>query len=179
MISLPSEVRNVLRTRASVPIKNGRFLLQEPKVMAVEVVAVHKDVIVINLDKLGSLGGIKDQYQSRCDYLVLCQASRNAKAVFVELKKTLSQKKKGLEQLRSASPYLSFLTELSRVVGPADEQVPRISVRHVLIGSRVAPMLDKRRLSDSQVLPDKTHRGITVRRLVGERLRFSKLVGPF
>ena len=147
--------------------------------MSVHLVVVHNDVTVINSEKLGSLGGVKTGYQSRCDYLVLCQASNNAKAVFVELKKTLREKKKGLEQLRRSSPYLSFLTELSRVVGPPRERMPSIAVRHVLIGSRVAPLLDKRRLGDSQVLPDKTHRGITVRRLVGERLRFSKLVGAF
>ena len=175
---LVDQVRDVLKPRAIVPIRNQEFLLQA-EVMAVRVVGVRHNATVINFDKIGSLSGIKDQHQSKCDHLVLCQSSDSVVAVFVELKKTLKQEGKALEQLRSASPYLSFLTELSRIVGPVTQPLPRISLRHVLLGIRVTPLLDKLRLGDPQVLPDVTHRGITVRRLVGDRLRFSKLVGSY
>lgn len=173
---LVDRVRSVLKSKVIVPIKNQEFLLREPRVMTVRVVAVRNNVIVINLDRLGSLSGIKDQHQSRCDYLVLSQSSSSVVAVFVELKKTLSGKEKGLEQLRRASPYLSFLTELTRVIGLIKQPAPSVSVQFVLIGSRIAPLLDKLRLGDPQALPDETHRGITVRRLVGKTFAFSKLV---
>ena len=176
MISLPSQIQSLLEGKAIVPIKNNGFLLREKKVMTVKVVEVHNDVTVINLNKIGSLGGVKSIYHSRCDYLILCQSCTAVTAIFVELKKTLSQERKALEQLRSASPYLSFLTDLARVVGTVEQQLPSIAVQHVLIGSRVTPLLNKLRLGDPQALPDETYCGITVRRLVGLRHRFSKLV---
>lgn len=169
-------VRSVLTSQAMVPIENRRFVLKQPKVMKVRVLDVRENVTVVNLEKIGSLSGIRNEYTSRCDYLVLYQSGDSVTAVFVELKKTLTEETKGPDQLRMALPYFSFLRSLSDVVGSIEQPGTRVSVRYVLLGSRINPHLEKLRLGDPQALRPKEHRGITVRRLVGERLRFSKLL---
>ena len=174
---LAVQMKSVLLRKSRVHIKSGSAMLKEPGVMNVEVLDVPSGVTVINLNKIGELSGIKGQFRSRCDYLVLFESFGRDMAVFVELKKTIDQGTKGLEQLRRSRPYLAYLRSLCKIEFDSEARNQRIvSIRYVLIGSRVTQLLPKQRISDALSLPDKSHHGIVVRRIVGEKMRFDRLV---
>ena len=178
MGSLATRVRQVLEKKAKVPVKKGVVLLKEERVMEVKVVAVPDDVTVINVEKMGSLSGVRGRFQSRCDYLVLFQKSGTDTAVFVELKRTLKDECRGLEQLRRSPPYLEYLRTLCSIqFEDRYEPSRRVSVRYVLVGKHVTSLLAKSPVSNPQVLSEESHKGITVRRLVGERIHFDRLEG--
>lgn len=178
--SLTRRVCEVLESKAKVPVKSGVVLLTERQqrrtVMKVELVAVPDGVTVINVERIGELSGVRGQFRSRCDYLVLFRQFGSDSAVFVELKTTLSEGSKGLEQLRRSPPYLEYLRTICSIqFDGRTESSPPVAMLYLLVGERASARLAKGRVSDPQTLPDEEHRGITVRRVVGNRLHFERL----
>ena len=180
--SLAMQVREVLERKAKVPVKGGVALLREKErrrtVMQVELVAVPDGATVINVEKLGELSGVRGEFRSRCDYLVLfCKTGADA-AVSVELKKTLQEGSKGLEQLRRSPAYLDYLRTICSIHFDGDAEPSRsMAIRYLLAGERVTELLAMRRVSDPQALRDEEYHGITVGRVVGNRLHFDRLRG--
>lgn len=175
--SLAKCARKVLKLKTQVPINQGVVLLKEKDVMEVKVIAVPADVTVIKVEQIGSLSGVRGQFRSRCDFLILFQIDGTDAAVFVELKKTIAGgMSKGLEQLRRSPPYLEYLRTLCSIYFERRaEPLRRVDVGYVLIGRSMTPQLEMRRVSDPQVLEEKSHQGIVVRLFVGERIRFDRL----
>ena len=92
-----------------------------------------------------------------------------------ELKQTLSDEEKAMEQLRWSLPYLDHLRSVCRIeCGTPPRRVP---AQYVVIGKKTTPYLAKQRVSGDHALPNVSHKGITIRRLVGSRLRFAWLKG--
>ncbi len=146
--------------------------------MEVDLVAVPGDVTVINVEKIGELSGVHGQFRSRCDYLVLFRKADTDAAVFVEPKKTLVEGSSGLEQLRRSPPYLEYLKTICSIYFDHDAEPSRhVQIFYLLVGERVTEHLAMGRVSDPQTLPDEQHRGITVRRFVGNRLHFDRVRG--
>lgn len=174
--SLAEKVWSVLEERARIPVKNGTILLREKRVMDVKVVAVPQGSTVISLEKIGSLGGVRGKFQSRCDYLVLFRLDGKDTAVFIEIKKRIRETSKGLEQLRMSPPYLAYLRSLCQVVFNGKKgNIPQISIHYVLVGKRTTPFFDKQRVSDAQGFPIVTYQGIEVRIVVGKLIQFDQL----
>lgn len=131
---------------------------------------------VINMRKIGRLSGFRDgPWKQSCDYLLVCRTAGGDEAVFIELKRTLSGKQKGMEQLRWSLPYLEHLRSVCRIEYGASRA--RMPARYVMIGDRPSLRLAKQRVSGGHALPNASHEGITIQRLVGSRLRFSWLKG--
>ena len=176
--SLATRVRKVLKPKAIVSINENSVRLKEPGVMEVKLMSLPGDVTVINVEKIGELSGVHGQFRSRCDYLVLFRKADTDTAVFVELKKTLEEGSKGLEQLRRSPPYLDYLRTICSIHFDGDaEPSHRVEISYLLVGERVTELLAMRRVSDPQTLPDEEHRGITVRRVIGNRLHFERVRG--
>lgn len=173
--ALADQIGPIMKDTALVPVRDGNVELHEPNVMKVVVEGVPEGARVINMRKIGSLNGIRDGVWKRiCDYLVIWRTGDRDEAVFVELKKTLSDPR-GREQLRRSLPYLDYVRSLCRI--EYGSSPPGVLARYVLIGRRTSPGLAKQRVSVGSSLPDAIHEGITIQRFVGSRLRFSKLSG--
>ena len=177
---LAVRVREVLEQKARVSVNSGVALLTENQkkrtVMRVELVAVPEAATVINVEKIGEMSGVRGRFRSRCDYLVLFRSEETEAAVFVELKKTLLNGNRGLEQLRRSPPYLEYLRTICSIHFDDNVEAPRrLAIRYLLVGERTTERLAKSRVSDPQTLPDEEHRGITVGRVVGKRLHFDRL----
>ena len=173
---LAGKVRSVLEKRARVPVRDGAILLREKRVMDVKVVAVPQGSTVISLEKIGSLGGIKGKFHSRCDYLVLFRLNGKDTAVFIELKKKIRETTRGLEQLRMSLPYLTYLRSLCQVVFNGETRnMSRASIHSVLIGKRKTPLFDKQNVSEVRDFSSVIYHGIEVRIVVGILIQFDQL----
>ena len=159
-----------------VPIKDGRVKLHEPKVMTVLVAGLPEGTTVIDMRKIGPLSGIRHgPWKQSCDYLLVCRTGGGDEVVFVELKRTLSDEQKAKEQLRWSLPYLDHLRSVCRIKCGASPR--RVPVHYAIVGKRTTRHLGKQRVSGDPALPDVSHHGITIHRLVGSRLRFAWLKG--
>ena len=146
--------------------------------MNVEVDGVSRGTTVINMRKIGSFSGLgSGPWKKICDFLLVLRSDGADHAIFVELKKTLSDGIKGSEQLRRSLPYLDYLRAVRRIAYRLEIPPRRIPVRYVLIGARSSPKLAKQRVARGYSSPDMSHHGITVKRLVGRRFRFARLGG--
>ena len=153
-----------------------RVLENKANDMRVELVAVPEAVTVINLDRIGELSGVCGPFRSRCDYLVLFREEKVEAAVFVELKKTLHEESRGLEQLRLSPPYLEYLKTICSIHFDEDvKRTRRVAIRYLLIGEQATALLPKQSVSDPQQPSALMYREITVRWVVGNRLRFDRL----
>ena len=173
---LAAQVEGILKEKALVPIQNGSVALHEPNVMKIELADIPDGVTIINMRKIGRLSGLRDgEWQKVCDYLVICPTGDADEAIFVELKKTLSEGKRGREQLRRSLPHLDYLRSVCRIEYGSATRAARVPARYVLIGQRVSPSLAKQRVSGGHLVPGEAYHGIEVRRLVGTRFSFSWL----
>lgn len=174
--ALADQIAPIMKDHALVPVEDGRVELREPNVMTVVVAGLPDGSTVINMRKIGRLSGIRDgPWKQSCDYLLLCRTGGVDEVVFVELKRTLSDEERAKEQLRWSLPYFDHLRSVCRIEHGASPR--RVPARYVMIGKRTTPYLAKQRVSGGHALPNVAHGGITVRRLVGARLRFSWLKG--
>ena len=179
---LAVQVREVLKAKAKVPVKAGVVLLKEKQgkktIMQVTLLDVPEGVTVINLEKIGELSGVHGKFTSKCDYLVLFPEGEAEAAVFVELKKTLEEGSRGLEQLRRSPRYLAYLKTICSIHFDGDaERTRRVAIRYLLVGERTTELIAKQNVSDPQALPVAEHKGIIVQRFVGDKLRFDRLRG--
>ena len=173
--TLADQIGPIMKDTALVPVRGGRVELRAEK-MTVSVAGLPEGSTVIDMGEMGELRGIKDGHRKqKCDYLLVCRIGDGDEAVFVELKLKLSNEKKAKEQLRWSLPYLYHLRSVCRVEYGASPR--RVPARYVMIGERLGPRLSKQRVSGGHSLPNASHEGITIRRLVGSRLRFSWLNG--
>ena len=178
MTSLADQVCTILEDRVKVPVQNGKIKLRERGVMDVEVDGVPPGATVVNMRRIGSFSGLGNgPWKKICDFLLVWRSEGMDRAIFVELKKTLSDGIRGSEQLRRSLPYLDYLRAVCRIEYCSEIPSRRVPVRYVLIGKRSSPKLAKQRVTRGYSFPDMSHRGITVKRLVGRRFRFARLRG--
>lgn len=173
--TLADQVEPLMKDTALVRVENGRVELRAEE-MTVSVTGLPDVATVINMDRIGALSGIRDGHRKRkCDYLLVCRTGGGNEAVFVELKLKLSDELKAKEQLRWSLPYLDHLRSACRVEYGASPR--RVRARYVMIGEKTSEYLAKQRVAGGHSLPSVSHEGITIRRFVGSRLRFSWLRG--
>ena len=93
---LARHIKEILRDKALVLSRSdGRTILREKDVMELEVADIPSDITIINMQRIGSLSGLKDgEWKQVCDFLLLFEDRGKDYAIFIELKKTLDENNK-------------------------------------------------------------------------------------
>ena len=183
------QIREILEDKVLVSLTNGSMILQEKGVMKVEVVGIPSGVTAIDIDQLAgergksdSLPSVKDgPWKQHCDYLLVCEDENGEAAIFVELKKTLKQREKGMEQLRRSLPLLEYLCSICRIHQNMQPDDSRVDARYILIRDAVSrtrdadSRIDKQPVRPGRTLSTESYKNITVNIFVGPKVGFHLL----
>ena len=174
---LSTQLKEILKDRTLVPPKSGRnMVLEEKNVMEVEVTQMPSDATVINMRKVGHLPGVNDgELTQICDYLLISKSEGMDHAVFIELKKTLREDKKGMDQLRRSLPILEYLRSMYQIHYGVLTNRSALKVRYFLIGTKNDPRIDKQRVRPQIGVEKENYENIEVHTFLGERIRFDLL----
>ena len=173
---LAIHLKKILAANAFATPKTGRkIILQEEKVMKVEVAKVPSHLTAVDLWQIGFLSGLKSgNWKKLCDYLLVFNNGYKDCAIFVELKSTLYEdKSEGMEQLRRSLPYLKYLHSVCRIQSCADLSEP--IVRYTIVASRHSRRFDKQHVKPGGRLPTEKYKDITVDPIVRESINFHEL----
>ena len=146
--------------------------------MSVVVVGIERRATAIHVDGLAFSGLEEGGWNQKCDYLLIVNSGVVYRAVFIELKKTLTYEVKPLEQLRHSLPFLEYLRSLC-CIHFEDGALPDVEVRYAVIGERGQLRLDKQAVKPTPGRPAWTrpHRGISVSAFLGPTVPLAALVG--
>ena len=179
---LSTQLNEIIADKALVSSKTDReMILEEKNVMKVAVTQMPSDVTVVDMDRVGHLPGVKDgELKQICDYLLVCECKDTDHAIFVELKKTLKENKKGMEgmeQLRRSLPILKYLHSACQIhYYEAKTNRPTPAVRYFLIGTKNSSRIDKQRVRPQLGVEKEKYEDIEVHTFLGERIRFDLLL---
>lgn len=175
---LSTQIKEILKDNALVPPKPGRgMILEEKNVMEVEVIQIPLDVTMINMSKVGHLPGVKDGELKRiCDYLLVSKSEGIDHVIFIELKETLREDKKGMNQLRRSLPILKYLRSMCQIHYGVITNMPAPEVRYFLIGTKNDPRFDKQRVRPRLSVEKENYKDIEVHTFLGERIQFDLLL---
>ena len=173
---LATHLKEILADRAQVSLKDDQsMILKEPNVMTVKVTQMPLDVTAVNMRKVGHLPGVIDgELRQICDYLLVSKSAGMEYAIFIELKKTLKEDKKGMEQLRRSLPILEYLRSVCQIHHMSKKAA--LEVRYFLIGTKNHSKFDKQRVRPRLGTEKEAYKGIEVQTFVGERLGFDVLL---
>ena len=175
---LAAHLKQILANRAQVSrTSGGSMILREKQVMKVELAETPTGLTAIDMRKIGSFSGINEgEWKQRCDYLLVYEYKGENIAIFVELKKTLSQEdRRGMEQLRRSLPLLQYLHSVCRIHHGVEPDEPIATARYFLIGEKMNPRLDKQPVKPGRLIASEDYEEITVNTFIGPRLRFDVL----
>lgn len=142
-MSFPDCLRNILLEKILNSVEpHGSITLRESRVMSVKLSGSAADAIAIRLDRTGMSGLGDGPWKRCCDYLVIYQAGNTVRALFVELKTTLSDSNP-FEQLRRSLPWLKYLRSLCEIESGSKFSEPE--VRYAVIALKRHPRFDKQR----------------------------------
>ena len=152
-------------------------LREEKNKMEVEVSGVPSDLTVINMNRIGSLSGLKDgKWKRHCDYLIVHEDDGVDHAVFVELKRTLGEDKDyAMDQLFRSIPLLVYLRRICEIHFSDKPQQSKIPTRYVLLGEKLSERIDRQPGRPSQRQPPEIYKNITVNPFLGSRIGFNRL----
>ena len=155
--------------------ESGNVLLREKGVMSVVLSDIHQNAAVVRLDKLGALGGLKDgKLKSVCDYAVVSDVGGTVRVLLIELKKTLTEEIKGLEQLRRSLPLVQYLRSVCEI--ECDIETENTETRYVLVAAKGNRRLDKQRVRASGLVERKIYGNIEIGlHIVGSHIGYLKL----
>ena len=155
--------------------EGGSIYLREKRAgMCVEVPPLPAPVAAIRIEGVGHLPGLREgrSWTRICGYLLVFETGNVSHAVFVELKKTWSDKPKPREQLRRSLPILEYLRSACRIEhGSASIESP-VTVSYLLICERGSMRLDKQpvRAGPAAGTRKETYENITIRTFIGTSL---------
>ena len=146
-------------------------------------VDIHGDInspfLAIRLRKVSHLSCLSDgPWKQICDYLLIARVDGNNHAIFIELKKSMTDEAKPLEQLRRSLPIWHYL---HRVCGVELGNTLEFNVSYAFIAEKFSKRLDKQRTRTTHdaSMPMAEHHDIKVARFVGRsRINLSALVAP-
>lgn len=146
--------------------------------MSVDVIGIECRATAIQVGSLAFSGLEAGGWNQRCDYLLIVDSGPVYRAVFIELKKSLTDEEKPLEQLRHSVPFLEHLRSLCSIHFE-DGAPPDVEVHYAVIGERGQLRLDKQpvKARPGQPVWTKPHRGITVSAFLGPTVPLAALVG--
>ena len=147
--------------------------------MSVDVTGVRWPTTTIHIDRLGGLSGLRQgDWNQKCDYLMVIDKGITCHAAFIELKKTLDEGPRPLEQLRRSLPFLEHLRSLC-CIHFEDAAPPSVKVCYAVIGEKGHARLDKQAVKPRPGQPvwTRPHRGILVSAFLGPTIALTALVG--
>lgn len=157
---------------------DDRILLQEKAAkMRVEVVGLSAPITTIRMGrKLNHLSALKDGPLKRiCDYLLIVQMKDTYHAIFIELKKTLSQEEDPAEQLLRSRPLLEYLLSVCDIED--SKSVLRPEMNYVVVYEKI-------NLNKPHMIPNLSgkideiqYKSINIKRFQGTRVILNDLVG--
>ena len=125
--------------------------------MTVELSGLAADTIAVRLDRIGLSGITNGPWKKCCDYVVIHQAGDTVHALFVELKRTLSDSD-ACEQLRRSLPWLKYLRSVCEI--DSDSSFSEPEVRYAVIAQKRHPRFDKQRTKQGGPAETWSHGGI-------------------
>ncbi len=151
--------------------------------MRVEITGLPATSTVLRLDRIGQSSGLKDGPWKRvCDYLLVGESDGATHAVFIELKKTLTNEDRPRDQLRRSLPLLEYLRSVCAVdradAAPGSPTATTATV-YSIICERGGRRLRKQRLNANpeRQVREAQYEGITIRTFVGTRVSLGTLTG--
>ena len=176
---LATHLKDILHDSALVlPKGSGSVILREKDVMDIEVAGIPSDITIVNMQRIGSLSGVKEgEWKQICDFLLLFKDKGEDYAIFVELKKTLDEgsKQKGKEQLRRSLPLLEYLRSICEIQYDTAPRNLERTILYSIIGKQVSEKLDKQLVKPGGRLPTERYKGISVGMIVRDRINFREL----
>ena len=151
--------------------KGGCISLRERSAkMQVEIARLPWPMAAVCIEHVRHLPGLREAGYLRkiCDYLLIFEIENDVHAVFVELKKTSTNKQEPKEQLRRSLPILKYLLTACRIEhGFALNESP-VMVRYLIIFER--GRLDKQPVRPgpaARIYDEETYENITIRKFTG------------
>lgn len=168
--------RVVLDKWQLLPEPGGTVSLEERNVMKVQVSGLTEGSVVLRMDEI-ALSSVKNgPWKKSCDYAIVSPDGDNVRVLFVELKRTMTEEVKGLEQLRWSLPRLEYLRSLCRI--DCGDGADQAVVRYALVAEKGNLRLDKQPVRRRRSPQTKQHEGIDVAlHIVAKRAHFSRLWG--
>lgn len=174
---LAEHLKAILADKVLISSRSRELVLKEKNVQRVNVSKLPSEAVVINLQRFGSLSGIRNgPWKQHCDYMLVFRVDETVRVIFVELKKTLhGNESKGFEQLRLSLPLLKYVDSVCELHFGTESDRREPIVRYVLIGEQGSQKLDKQLVRVSQSKYSEQHKDITVNVLIGSRFGFGRL----
>ena len=167
--------------KALEPQEEGKIILRERQRganMRVTLDTASVAVTAVRLSKASHLSILKNGPCKRvCDYLLIYVWKGESQAVFVELKKTLSDDRQAKEQLRRSLPFLEYLRSVCAVAF-GDESANAIeTVRYFRVGEKLSPRLDKQpvRVGPNRFSMREEYENIVISAVLGPRVALATL----
>ena len=177
-MSLNDCLQHILKDKVleNVPPGDNSVELKEPKQMSVRITGIPSSLTAIRMRKINHLPCLKDgQLKRSCDYLLIAQMNGDYHAIFIELKKTLTEEEKPKDQLRRSLPLLDYLLSVCKI---ECGNKPKLSIKYALIAEKGNERLDKQgtRVQPSEPVSIERDKTINVMTFITPRISITELV---
>ena len=172
-----SQLKSMLAENALISYESSSEVVLTAEVTELVVTQMPSDVSVVDMDTVGHLPGVRrGVLKWICDFLLVSRSDGADLAVFIELKKTLREDRKGMEKLRRSLPILKYLDSSCRIHhNNQNRNRHSPQVRYFLIGQKNCLRLDKQRLRPRPFVQTEKYKDIEVHTFLGGRIRFDQL----
>lgn len=147
--------------------------------MTVEIVGVPETVVIVLPQEVEHLQCLaRKGLKYICDYLLLFQSDDRYYAIFVELKKTLTDEDKPREQLRRTLPLLRYILSVFNVDSGSMLSESKFIMNYFLFGQQPNPNWDKQRVNVSRasLFQSETYERMKIRTSLASAVSFKVLV---
>lgn len=168
-----------------IPKRDGIILREEYKNspdMEVEIVALSSTVTAvtaIRTSECSHSSALGDgSWRKMCDYLLIVRSNCSIHVVFIELKKTLTQKKKKVarEQLRRSLPFLKYLLSVCKIEDSSINKM-RLITKYVVIAEKLKKIAKEPvKSSPNQTIAKECYKGIDITMFGTIRLTLADLI---
>ena len=145
--------------------------------MSVQVTGIPPSTTVLRMGRVNHLSCLKyGRSMQICDYLLVANMDSKIYAIFIELKRTLTEEDKPKEQLRRSLPILDYLLSVCKVEFGS---VPKVLTKYVIIAEKNKERLDKQptRVTPSQPVSKENHKAIEIMKFIMPKISIMKLAG--
>lgn len=183
-MTLASDLANILKPQklvsaASAAPDRGIVLRDGQSRMEVRVVDAPATAAAVRLERIGHSSGLRDGPWKRvCDYLLVVESGEHRHAVFIELKKTLTEEPRAWDQLRRSTPLLAYLRAVCEVES-GEGETRSISTRCFIVAERGGRRLDKQSVKTEPASRVRSvqFKNMTIRTFIGTRVSLATLIG--
>ena len=182
-MDFPTQLKGILRQDVLEDAHDGQVELVEDQLqrghpMKYTVAGLRDETAIVDLRKLGHLGGLAETGDLRkiCDFLLVGPVGDEEQcyAVLLEMKVTLGGDSKPREQLRRSRPLLEYLRDVCAVQYSNSQ---RVELRYVIVAERQSERLDKQATRPrGRPGRDVLYKDIRIRTFVGRSSGFADLV---